>query len=136
MATYSIDSYTFAKWDAPPRVPQSQLVQFTLPGKSNAGFQHVGVQGQEFVCHVTAFYANQATALTAADNMKALVDSGPVEIVYNDVNYYANYDTKYKVLQVDVAECKAIVGVVAAGVSIAPAVRLVLAVRLRPHYTG
>lgn len=134
MATYSIDAYTFAKWDGPPRVPQSQLVQFTLPGKSNAGFQHVGTQGQEFVVHVTAFYANQAAALTAADNMKALVDAGPKEIVYNGVNYFSSYDAKYKILQVDVAECKAIIGVVASGVSISPAVRLVLAVRLRPHY--
>lgn len=82
MPTSSIGGYTFVSMTPQPQTKGMRLQPETKPGVSGTGFWALGVHGQEYQLTTVAVGATFAAAVAAEALYRALIQAGPVAVVY------------------------------------------------------
>lgn len=84
MSTSSIGPYTFASMTPQPQTKGWRLQPETKAGVNGVGFWALGIHGQEYQVTTTAIAATFAAAVAAEALYRALINAGPVAVVYGD----------------------------------------------------
>jgi hypothetical protein len=138
---YRVHAFWAAKWEGEEPTFAGQVVStFNVPGLPNVGHMGLGKQGAEFTANLTAFFGGTTLALATmaakrnAYLMQRLRDLQPITIMYRNLNYFGLFAHLYKVVDVKETECRSMVRAMGDNsMNFEPAVRLRLAVRMRPH---
>jgi len=137
---HSVDVFDWIDWKGDlPAVASQQLTSWTKPGVTNAGHQLLGEQGRplkaDLMKHVGGYgsvAANTAEAQLVAHSMQNLIEAGPVQVVYANVNLLAWYGHLYQVTDVRLTQCRASPVLVGPGYSMTGGVTLGVSVTLHP----
>jgi hypothetical protein len=105
--TYAIDSWAFSNWSGqPPRLVNQHLRIFTKPGQNDVSGQLMGIHGDPFDVELTSVYQYQEQVVVAENGYRFLVGASPVNVLYNNVNYFTQFSHRYLVLDVTMMEQK------------------------------
>ena len=138
---HSIDIFDWLDWKGDlPAVAQQQMASWTKPGVTNPGHQLLGEQGQlmnvQLMKHVGGYGSialNIAQAQSVAHSMSNLIEAGPVQVVYANVNLLAWFGHLYQVSDVKLTECRVSPVLVGPGYYLTGGVTLGVSVTLHPH---
>ena len=108
MATYSLDKYNFVTLhrpedrSAPPLIVQQQGEVIERVGVDGAGFLRTGRRGKPFQMRSAVDYATRALADQAQDGYGGMVGQSRYTLVWAGVDYSAEHNCQYIVIDVDV----------------------------------
>lgn len=100
--SYAIGAQTFDLWTGPPQLVSQHLTTLAKPGLAGYAAIATGIRGEPFSFSTQRYFTTQANSRAAAIAYAALPNAGLLDITYNGVTYYANYNHKFLVLGVKI----------------------------------
>lgn len=116
MGAHWIGASNFELWDGePPRFHQQSVETFARNGADGTAAKLLGSRGEKFTSELTSWFQSYVLARQQMIKYPNLIGSNPQRVVFNSLDYYALYKTKYLVLDVQEVECRAAVRLIGPG---------------------
>lgn len=135
MAVHYIHIYSFQFWRSPPPTTvQYQGESFTRLGEPLVGKVMTGKRGLPFEAVTEEDFVSYAFAMSFVPLYHALPFTGPVRVIYNNIDYLATFSHLYHVDAVELVECKSMPRLVGPGYDFAGGARMTVKWRMTPYY--
>lgn len=107
MAAHYIDVFSFQFWRSPPPATvHYQTESFTRTGVNGVGKLRNGQRGKQFQATVEEDVISYAYAMGLIPLYHALPGTGPRRVIYNFIDYAAQFSHWYHIDEVEVLSCK------------------------------
>lgn len=106
MPNHSIGNEEFEFWEpAPPKLVTQTVESFSRPGVDGVGQQLAGIRGKQFEAICTAHFPSYIQALDRTGIYRALIGTGLFTVIYNNVNFFTGWQTKYSIDDYETVDC-------------------------------
>lgn len=135
MSAYRVYTFDFEFWRGPaPGLTYEHGSTFTRPGADGVGQQRLGRWGDTFEVELVGWASSYRVALDVIPAMHAIVRTGWVTVVYNDVNYASVYGHAYFVDRVEPVHCQKVLRLVGPNINSVNGAELTVRFTMTPHY--
>ena len=126
MSVHAVGISKFELWRGdPPRFHQQSVETFSRTAVDGTAFKIKGKRGEQFTAELESWFTSYAAARAQFVKYLNLIGGTPQRVLYNNVQYWVLYKTRYEVVDVQEVDCHVCVRLKGPGINYAGGARLI-----------